>query len=72
MKTIVPDRPSHDRRYLLDSTKMRAELGWTPRISFEDGLRDTIAWYREHPEWWRPLLGRSPVEESDWAPATAT
>jgi dTDP-glucose 4,6-dehydratase len=66
LKTIVPDRPSHDRRYLLDSTKINNELGWKPRIALADGLRATIAWYRDHPQWWQPLLGRSPVKESAW------
>jgi len=69
LKTTVPDRPSHDRRYLLDSTKIRSELGWKPQVSFVDGVRATVAWYREHPEWWQPLLGRSPVQESAWVPA---
>jgi dTDP-glucose 4,6-dehydratase len=67
MKTIVPDRPSHDRRYLLDSSKLRDQLGWAPQVSFADGMRDTVAWYRAHPDWWKPLLERSPVQESDWA-----
>jgi dTDP-glucose 4,6-dehydratase len=67
LKTIVPDRPSHDRRYLLDSTKIRGELGWKPQVSFAEGVRATVAWYREHTEWWQPLLGRSPVQESAWS-----
>ena len=46
LKTIVPDRPGHDRRYLLDSSKLRRELGWEPEISWEDGLRETVEWYR--------------------------
>ena len=50
----VPDRPGHDRRYALDSTKLR-ELGWTPAHAFEDALEATVDWYRQHPEWWRPL-----------------
>src|SRR5437899_9218534 len=45
LKTIVPDRPGHDRRYLLDSSKLRRELGWQPEISFEDGLEATVDWY---------------------------
>jgi len=53
LKTYVPDRPGHDRRYLLDSSKIRRELGWEPRISFEDGLRQTVEWYRDNPEWWQ-------------------
>ncbi len=47
----VADRPRHDRRYALDCGKIKAELGWTPRISFGEGLATTIAWYRENAEW---------------------
>jgi dTDP-glucose 4,6-dehydratase len=51
----VGDRPGHDLRYAIDSSKLRRELGWSPCFSdFEAGLRATIDWYREHPEWWRP------------------
>jgi len=66
LKTIVPDRPSHDRRYLLDSSKIRKELGWEPQIPFDQGIRDTIAWYRDNETWWRPLLDRAPVQETAW------
>jgi dTDP-glucose 4,6-dehydratase len=52
LKTYVQDRPGLDRRYLLDSTKIRAELGWQPLIPFEKGIADTIAWYRDNREWW--------------------
>jgi dTDP-glucose 4,6-dehydratase len=51
LKTFVPDRPGHDRRYAIDSGKIRRELGWTPRHTFEDGLRSTIDWYLSHREW---------------------
>jgi dTDP-glucose 4,6-dehydratase len=50
----VADRPGHDARYCLDSSKIR-QLGWAPRIPFEEGLRDTVAWYRENEWWWRPI-----------------
>lgn len=51
----VKDRPGHDRRYAIDSTKLRTELGWRPEhTDFEDGLRRTIAWYENHREWWEP------------------
>lgn len=50
----VADREGHDRRYALACEKIH-NLGWTPRIQFEQGLRDTISWYREHESWWRPL-----------------
>jgi dTDP-glucose 4,6-dehydratase len=70
LKTIVPDRPGHDRRYLLDSSKLRRELGWEPAVAFADGMRDTVAWYAEHREWWEQLLDRAPVIEDSWAAAT--
>jgi dTDP-glucose 4,6-dehydratase len=50
----VTDRAGHDRRYALDAAKAHA-LGWSPRIDFESGLADTVAWYREHETWWRPI-----------------
>jgi dTDP-glucose 4,6-dehydratase len=67
LKTVVPDRPGHDRRYLLDSSKLRGELGWAPRISFEDGLRATAEWYAGNRAWWEPLRERAPVRESAWS-----
>lgn len=53
LKSYVPDRPGHDRRYFIDSSKIREGLGWEPKIPFEEGMRRTILWYRDHPEWWR-------------------
>ena len=67
LKTIVPDRPGHDRRYLLDSTKLRSELGWKPSIEFEAGLEQTVRWYETHREWWESMKGRAPIVESAWA-----
>jgi dTDP-glucose 4,6-dehydratase len=68
LKTIVPDRPGHDRRYLLDSSKLRRELGWEPSIEFRDGIAATVRWYGDHREWWEATKGRAPVEESAaWA-----
>jgi dTDP-glucose 4,6-dehydratase len=52
----VKDRPGHDRRYAIDSTKARRELGWTPRHAFEDALASTVEWYREHRGWWERIL----------------
>jgi dTDP-glucose 4,6-dehydratase len=51
----VPDRLGHDRRYAIDADKIRRELGWEPIHTFETGLPATVAWYREHESWWRPL-----------------
>jgi dTDP-glucose 4,6-dehydratase len=50
----VPDRPGHDRRYSVDSAKLRA-LGWSPQTPFEIGLRETVSWYRENRSWWEPI-----------------
>ncbi|MDS1270785.1 dTDP-glucose 4,6-dehydratase [Lipingzhangella sp. LS1_29] len=51
----VADRPGHDRRYAIDESKIRAELGYEPLVSFTDGLAQTVTWYRDNPDWWRPL-----------------
>jgi len=64
LKTIVPDRPGHDRRYLLDSTKLREELGWRDEIPFAEGLPATVRWYEANRGWWEPLRERAPVIES--------
>jgi dTDP-glucose 4,6-dehydratase len=50
----VDDRPGHDRRYSLDTGKLRA-LGWAPRVPFEEGLRATVDWYRDNRDWWEPI-----------------
>jgi dTDP-glucose 4,6-dehydratase len=47
----VQDRPGHDRRYALDSSKIRRDHGWAPAVSFEDGIRKTIEWYQANPHW---------------------
>jgi dTDP-glucose 4,6-dehydratase len=66
LKTVVPDRPGHDRRYLLDASKIADELGWAPAHGFEDGLAETVAWYEANRGWWEPLKARALVEESAW------
>jgi dTDP-glucose 4,6-dehydratase len=66
LKTIVPDRPGHDRRYLLDSTKIDRELGWSAKIDFERGVEETVGWYRDNRAWWEPLRGKSGVSEGGW------
>jgi dTDP-glucose 4,6-dehydratase len=72
LKTIVPDRPGHDRRYLLDASKIRDELGWRAAHGWHDGLEATVTWYAENRAWWEPLKERAPVEESvAWGQASA-
>lgn len=65
-KTYVEDRPGHDRRYLLDSTKIRRKLGWSPQIPFEKGFEETVGWYQENSWWWKPLLNRLQINEEAW------
>ena len=57
--TFVKDRPGHDRRYAVNSSKLERELGVTPVESFESGLRKTVAWYLDHEEWWRGVMDGS-------------
>ncbi len=56
----VADRLGHDRRYALDTTKLRA-LGWAPAVPFEAGLADTVEWYRTNEWWWRPVKEHDPA-----------
>jgi dTDP-glucose 4,6-dehydratase len=75
LKKFVTDRPGHDRRYAIDHTKITRELGYQPSVTFEEGLRRTIEWYRDHPEWWQPYMKKfyvpkfmkNDVEESEQA-----
>ena len=68
LKTIVPDRPGHDRRYVLDWSKINRELGWAPTIEWETGIAETIDWYAANAAWWEPLRDRAPVAEgSAWS-----
>jgi dTDP-glucose 4,6-dehydratase len=55
---FVTDRPGHDLRYALSNSKIRRELGWQPAVDFSTGLARTITWYKDHPEWWKPLKTR--------------
>ncbi|MBP0012783.1 MAG: dTDP-glucose 4,6-dehydratase [Roseofilum sp. SBFL] len=56
--TFVKDRLGHDRRYAIDATKIKTELGWQPSVTVEEGLRQTLKWYLEHQDWWQPLLSQ--------------
>jgi dTDP-glucose 4,6-dehydratase len=54
--TFVKDRPGHDRRYAINATKIKTQLGWTPSVTVAEGLRLTVKWYLTHHDWWQPLL----------------
>jgi len=56
----VADRPGHDRRYSLDTSKLQ-QLGWNPQVPFDAGLQETVAWYRENEWWWRPIKENDPA-----------
>jgi dTDP-glucose 4,6-dehydratase len=62
----VEDRPGHDVRYSLDSSKIRAELGWKPRHRFEEALELTVKWYQEHQDWWKPLASDKVLSKEPW------
>ncbi len=56
---FVPDRPGHDRRYAMDATKLRQQLGWQPTVSFDEGLARTVQWYQSHRQWWEAVRDQS-------------
>ena len=60
--TYVEDRPGHDRRYALDTAKLRG-MGWAPKVDFDEGLASTVEWYRERRDWWEPIKSG---EYADW------
>ncbi len=62
MIEYVKDRPGHDRRYAINFTKIKNELGWKPRTSFEIGMRKTVEWYKENENWWRNIKNRDYLE----------
>lgn len=70
LMTEVPDRPGHDRRYLLDTSKIRQELRWQPQVDFKTGLAETVSWYADNSDWWEPLLQRQSIDEERWATVT--
>ena len=73
LKQTVPERPGHDRRYLLDHSKLTGEIGWRPQIAFNDGIESTIAWYKQNRLWWgrrkRDVVAE--LDEFAWKSAVA-
>ncbi len=68
----VPDRPNHDRRYLIDPAKLETELGWKPQVEFDQGIEETVKWYVDHRDWWEAILARTGNLAFDWAAGTAS
>lgn len=62
--TFVADRLNHDRRYALDASRLKRELGWTPLMPFDEGLKQTVTWYLDHPEWVKAVLAKTPATSS--------
>jgi dTDP-glucose 4,6-dehydratase len=60
--TFVKDRPGHDRRYAINATKIKTELGWEPQQTISTGLRQTVEWYINHRHWWESILERLEVK----------
>jgi len=63
---FVEDRPGHDIRYSLDSSRIKSELGWKPRHSFEEALRETVNWYVRNESWWKPLATEQTLNPTPW------
>jgi dTDP-glucose 4,6-dehydratase len=63
---FVEDRPGHDLRYSLDSSKIRDELGWRPEHGFKEGIEETVRWYLENEDWWRPLADARVLHPTPW------
>ncbi|NWG09192.1 MAG: GDP-mannose 4,6-dehydratase [Nitrososphaerales archaeon] len=63
---FVEDRPGHDFRYSLDSSKIRFELNWKPKHSFEEALKETVKWYIINEHWWRPLATDQVLHPTPW------
>jgi len=62
----VENRPGHDFRYSLDATKIMGELGWKPKRTFEQALKETVEWYLQNEEWWRPLIDERILSPTPW------
>ncbi len=63
---FVEDRPGHDLRYSLDSSKIRDDLGWRPEHGFKEGIEETVRWYLENEEWWRPIADGRVLHPTPW------
>jgi dTDP-glucose 4,6-dehydratase len=64
--TLVEDRPGHDVRYSLNSSKLRSQLGWKPKLTFEKALQATVNWYKNNEKWWKPLATKEILSPAPW------
>jgi dTDP-glucose 4,6-dehydratase len=64
--SFVEDRPGHDMRYSLDSSKIRTSLGWKPKHRFEEAIEKTVAWYKNNEKWWKPLATKEVLSRAPW------
>ncbi|WP_406267382.1 GDP-mannose 4,6-dehydratase [Nocardia sp. NBC_00881] len=67
----IPDRPNHDRRYLINPEKIESQLGWQPTHDFTTGIEDTVTWYAEHRDWWEQIIADKGELGFDWSRAAA-
>jgi len=63
---FVEDRPGHDKRYSIDSTKIQNKIGWKPKFEFEHALEETVTWYENHQSWWEPLIDEKSLHPQPW------
>ena len=63
---FVNDRPGHDKRYSIDSTKIQKEIGWSPTYDFEKALNETVTWYQNNQKWWEPLINEQTLHPQPW------
>lgn len=66
MIEYVGDRPGHDKRYSIDSSKIEKEIGWSPKYRFDKALQDTVQWYLQNQEWWEPLINENTLHPQPW------
>lgn len=66
MIEYVGDRPGHDKRYSIDSSKIEKEIGWKPKYKFDDALKQTIEWYLQNKSWWEPLIDTNTLHAQPW------
>ena len=66
MIEFVSDRPGHDKRYSIDSSKIEKEIGWNPKYDFDDALKETVNWYLENKQWWEPLINDQVLHPQPW------